>query len=195
MSDREPTTDGTNDASGNDSLPDDVIDRATTLTRRARGAADENERIASLDERDGLLQEYGYAARLRDGDTGETLVLYPDEWVEGGTVRFDRIADTDRAIERPLSGPGSDADWDEIDRHNRAVADRVRERYGDVHGETASAFADFLSNHYAKPVEMATADEREEFRTEYFVRNAWPSDRQRERVTESLRLIVEVAEE
>lgn len=194
MSDREPTTDGPNGAAGDELLPTDVIDRATTLTRRARGAVDGNEQRAYLEERDTLLDEHGYTARIRDGDTGETLVLYPEEWVEDGTVRFDRIEDTARAVERPISGPGSDADWDDIARHNRAIAARVRDRYGDVHGDTALAFADFMSNHYAKPIEMATTEEREEFRTEYFVRNAWPSERQRERVAESLRVITEVAE-
>ena len=194
MSDPEPTADEASDATESDSLPDDVIDRAETLTRRARGAVDENERAAYLDERDELLTEHGYTARIRDGDTGETLVLYPTEWIESGTVRLDRISDTDRAVERSISGPGSDADWGEIEAHNRAVADRIRERHGDVHGETASAFADFMSNHYAKPIGMATPDEREEFRTEYFVRNAWPSDEQRRRIDETLRLLADAVE-
>lgn len=176
------------------SLPDEVTDRAETLTRRARGAIDGNEQAVYLDERDELLAEYDYTARVREGDTGETLVLYPSEWIEDGTVRFDRISDTARAVERSLSGPGSDAGWDEIDRHNRAIARRISERHGEVHGRTASAFADFMSNHYAKPIEMATPDEREEFRTEYFVRNAWPTGKQRERLEESLRLIADVAE-
>lgn len=194
MSDREPMTDETSENGASDSLPDGVIERATTLTRRARDAVDENERSAYLERRDDRLREHGYTARIRDGETGETLVLYPEEWVEDGTVRFDRIADTDRAVERSISGPGSGDDWEEIDRYNRAVASRVRQQHGDVHGETATAFADFMSNHYAKPIEAATAEEREEFRTEYFVRNAWPTDEQRERVDESIRLIVEAAD-
>ncbi len=176
-----------------DSLPEDVIDRATTLTRRAREAVDENERAAYLKERDELLGTYSYTARIRSDDTGETLVLYPTEWIDDGTVQFDRIDDTDRAFERSLSGPGSDADWDAIDRHNREIADRVLDRYGEVHGETAAAFADFMSNHYAKPIELATVDEREEFRTEYFVRNAWPTNEQRERIAESLQYLFEIA--
>lgn len=186
-------TDETTDTSGNSPLPETVIERATMLTRRARDTVDENERTAYLADRDERLEAYDYTARVREGDTGDTLVLYPDEWVEDGTVRFDRIEDTARAVERSLSGPGSDADWDEIDRHNREIATRVRERCGDVHGDTAAAFADFMSNHYAKPIEFATADEREEFRREYFVRNAWPTDEQRERVDESIRLVVELA--
>ena len=175
-------------------LPEAVIDRAEALTRRLRNAIDEGERAAYRRERDALLGEHGYDARVRAGETGETLVLHPAAWIDDGTIRTDRIDDTGRAVERPLSGPGSGADWAEIDEHNREIVARVRERHGEVHGETAAAFADFMSNHYAKPIERATPGEREEFRTEYFPRNAWPTDAQRERVAESLRLTVEAAE-
>lgn len=175
-------------------LPEAAIDRAERLTRQLRNAVDGDERAAYRRERDALLGEHGYDARVRKGETGETLVLYPAEWTDEGTIRTDRIDDTGRAVERPLSGPGSGADWDEIDEHNRAIAARVRERHGEVHGETATAFAEFMSNHYAKPIERATPDEREEFRREYFPRNAWPTDEQRERLAESIRLVVEAAE-
>jgi hypothetical protein len=174
-------------------IPDAVIDRVVTLSRRARGAIDENERAAYLDERAELLADYGYEARVRSEGTGSTLVLYPAEWIEGGTVRLDQIEDTDRAIERSLSGPGTGENWDEIDEHNRAIAAAVEERHGEVHGGTAASFAAFMSNHYAKPIEDATAAEREEFRREYFPRNAWPSDEQRERLDRSMKLIFETA--
>ena len=186
---------GAADDSGNGQpLPEDVIDRAETLTRRITNAVDDNERDAYRRERGRLLEDHSYDVRVREGDTGETLVLYPEEWVEEGTVQVDRIDDTDRAVERPISGPGSGADWEAIDSHNRAIADRVRERHGEIHGETATAFADFMSNHYAKPIEKSTPGEREEFRTEYFPRNAWPTEKQRDRVTESLRLTLEAAD-
>lgn len=178
---------------GSDTIPADVIDRAETLTRRIRNAVDENERAAYRDDRESLLETYEYRARVRKGETGETLVLYPAEWIENGTIRTDRISDTDRAVERAISGTGSEADWDEIDGHNRSIAEQVESRYGAIHGATAVAFADFMSNHYAKPIEAATPEECEEFRTEYFPRNAWPSDEQRERVEESIRRIVDVA--
>ncbi|MFO7925785.1 MAG: DUF7108 family protein [Halobacteriota archaeon] len=197
MVDETPTPDSAliddHDGEGSLPLPEEVIARAETLTRRVRSATDENERTAYRDEREELLDAHGYTARVREGDTGETLVLYPVEWVEDGTVRLDRITDTTRAVERSISGPGADADWDAIDEHNRAIAARIEERHGEVHGATAAAFADFMSNHYAKPIEAATAGEREEFRTEYFPRNAWPSEEQRRRIDESLRRIVEVA--
>jgi hypothetical protein len=196
MADERPHSDTEPDASDEESpLPGETIDRAETLTRRARAAIDGNEREAYLEERDRLLSAHGYEARVREGDTGATLVLYPAEWLDDGSVRLERIEDTDRAIERPISGPGSDADWESVDGHNREIATRVRKRHGEVHGETAAAFADFMSNHYAKPIEDATPAEREEFRTEYFPRNAWPSEAQRERVEESVQLALEVAEE
>ncbi|WP_254838663.1 DUF7108 family protein [Natronomonas marina] len=173
-------------------LPQEVVNRALTLTRRMRAAVDDNERAAYRTERDRLLGEHDYVPRVREDDPGETLVLYPDEWVEEGVVRVDRIEDTDRAVERSLSGVGS-GDWETVEEHNRSVAERVREEYGDPHGENAHAFADFMSNHYAKRVEEATPAEREEFREEYFRRNAWPTEAQREAVEESLRLLEEIA--
>ena len=175
-------------------LPDDVTARARTLTRRIREAVDDEERAAYREERAGLLAEHGYVSRVREDDTGETLVLYPEEWVDDGVVQVDRIEDTDRAVERSLSGVGS-ADWETVEAHNRAVAERVRAEHGEVHGGNAHAFADFMSNHYAKRVETATPEEREEFREEYLPRNAWPTEAQREAVERSLRLVEEVAVE
>ncbi|WP_299233706.1 DUF7108 family protein [Natronomonas sp.] len=173
--------------------PPDAIDRAVRLTRRARSATDESEREAYLEDRSALLSEYSYAARTRSDGGGETLILYPTEWLEDGTVVLEAVTDTDRAIERSLSGPGTGDDWGEIDEHNRAVARTVRERHGDVHGDTADAFATFMSNHYAKPIEAATPGERDEFRTEYFRRNAWPSDEQRAELDRSVELVLDAA--
>jgi len=187
-------TETADDAGSEGSPPEEVIDRAETLTRRIESAIDDNERDAYRREREELLDDHAYEVRVREGDTGETLVLYPEEWVEGGTVQVDRIDDTDRAIERPISGPGSGADWEAVDGHNREIAARVRDRHGEVHGETAVAFADFMSNHYAKPIERSTPGEREEFCDEYFPRNAWPTEKQRDRVAESLRLTLEAAD-
>jgi hypothetical protein len=175
-------------------LPDDITARARTLTRRMREAVDDEERAAYREERAGLLAEHGYVSRVREDDTGETLVLYPEEWVAEGVVQVDRIEDTDRAVERSLSGVGS-ADWETVEAHNRAVAERVRAEHGEVHGGNAHAFADFMSNHYAKRVETATPEEREEFREEYLPRNAWPTEAQREAVERSLRLVEKVAVE
>ena len=194
MSDAPNDADGTETDSDDAALPDAVVDRAATLTHRAREAVDENERAAYLAEREEILAEHGYTARVRAEDTNETLVLHPEEWLEDGVVQVERIDDTDRAVEVTLSGTGSGDDWDDVEAHNRAVAETVAAEHGDVHGETAHDFADFMSNHYAKPIEAATPAERAEFREEYFPRNAWPSDEQREVLERSLELIVETAE-
>jgi hypothetical protein len=174
-------------------LPEGVVDRAERLTRLLRSAVDPAEREAYRSDRRALLAEYGYTARVREDDDGETLVCHPEEWTEDGVIQIDRIDDTDRAVEITLSGTGDGGDYDAVDAHNRAVAEAVRDEHGDVHGETAEAFADFMSNHYAKRIEAATEGEREEFRTEYFPRNAWPSDEQRRRLEQSLEVIFDVA--
>ena len=179
-------------AAGNPPLPADVIARAVTLTRRLRQAVDDDERAAFGAERDRLLADHGYVARVREDAAGETLVLYPDEWVDDGVVRVDRVEDTDRAVERPLSGVGND-DWDDVAAHNRRIADRVADVHGDPHGATAHAYADFMSNHYAKRIQAASPAERREFREEYLPRNGWPTEAQREAVEESLRRIEETA--
>ena len=180
-------------ADGDPPLPADVVTRAATLTRRVRQAVDDDERAALSAERDRLLADHGYVARVRENAAGETLVLYPDEWVDDGVLRVDRVQDTGRAVERSLSGVGSD-DWGDVAAHNRRIADRVADVHGDPHGATAHAYADFMSNHYAKRVERATPAERWEFREEYFPRNAWPTEVQRETIEESLRCVEEIAQ-
>lgn len=175
-------------------LPGSVVDRAERLTRLMRTAVDPAEADAYRSDRRVLLAEYDYTARVREDDDGETLVVHPEEWTEDGMIQIDRIDDTDRAVEVSLSGTGDGGDWEAIDAHNRAVAERVQEEHGEPHGATAAAFADFMSNHYAKRLEAATEAEREEFRTEYFRRNAWPSEEQRAEVEQSLRVISGTAE-
>jgi hypothetical protein len=177
---------------GDSPLPADVVTRAQTLTRRTRRALDDDERAGYREERDRLLSAHDYVARVREDDAGETLVLYPGEWVEDDVVRVDRVEDTDRAVERSLSGVGTD-DWDAVETHNRRVAEGVAEAHGPPHGATAHAFADFMSNHYAKRVEAATPAEHREFREEYFPRNAWPTAAQGDAVEESLRRLEEIA--
>lgn len=180
--------------SADTTLPDDIIDEAERLTRLAREASDEAEVTAYRTERDRLVAEYDYVARVRSDDR-ETLVLYPQEWTADGTVYPDRIDDIDRGIERPLEGPGASEEWETVAAHNRELAKRVRESHGSVHGANARTLADFASNHYAKPIEQLTSDEIEEFLTEYFVRNAFPTDDQKAVVEESVRVVFDVAGE
>ncbi len=199
MSDLENGTDadGSRSSDGERSskeLPDDVVDEAERLTRLARTATDENERAARLERRDDLLSEYEFTARVRDEENA-TLVLHPEEWHADGVIRTDRIEDIDRAIEIQLEGTEDPDDWQAVDERNRELVAEVRATHGDVHGDNAVALADFFGNHYAKPIESATRTELEEFVTEYFVRNAWPSEEQRDVIEESIRLVFEMVDE
>jgi hypothetical protein len=189
----ESESDDTDDADAE--LPESTVERAERLTRLARDAVDDSEAEAYREDRAELLADHGFRARVREDDTGATLVLHPDEWVEDGTIRTGRIEDTTRAVEISLSGPGDPDEWDDVDDHNRELAARVREIHGDVHGDNAAAFADFMGNHYARPMDGATSGEVEEFLDEYFPRNAWPTEEQRAVVEESIDLVFEAADE
>ncbi|MCO8245095.1 MULTISPECIES: rnhA operon protein [unclassified Haladaptatus] len=175
-----------------DGLPNDAVSEAERLTHLARDREDtgaETEAEEYRAERERLLAEHGFVSRIREESARTVLVLHPDEWVEDGTIRVERIEDTDRAVEIPLTGAGDPDDWDEIDEHNRAVVERVRDEHGDVHGANAEAFADFMGNHYARPVESATRNEVAEFLNDYFPRNAWPTGEQKKTVNESVELV------
>ena len=175
-------------------IPQDVLDEVERLTRLARAAVDEQEAAAYRDRRESLLAEYEFTVRVREDDTHDTLVLHPEEWLDDGVVQMDAVEDVDRGIERPLGGPGDGEDWDAVAARNRAIAEAVAEQHGAVHGETAAALAEFMHNHYAKPIDSATDDEIAEFVTEYFPRNAWPSDEQRDRIDQSVTLTLDVAD-
>lgn len=175
-------------------LPDDTVSEAERLTRLARDAVDPAEAAAHRERRDELLADAGYTSRVRSDDTDDVLVLHPSDWVDDeGIVRVERIDDVDDGIEIPISGPGDGAEWDDIEAHNRALAERVADEHGPVHGKNAHTFADFLSNHYAKQAEKATPAEVREFVDEYFPRNAWPTDEQRALVEESVELVQDAA--
>lgn len=194
MTDDTPTPESVaSDDPPEDALPEPVAEEAERLTRLARDAVDPGEATAARDTRESLLGDHDYLARERDDDV---LVLHPAEWVDDeGSVRVELVDDTDRAVEIPLEAPNDDADWDAVDAHNRAIVATVRERHGDVHGANAAAFADFMGNHYLKPMEEATERMRAEFLAEYFPRNAWPDDEQRSLVEESVERTMAVARE
>ncbi len=173
-------------------LPDDAINEAERLTRLARDAVDEDESEAYRAERDDIVTEHGYVAREREDDDGAVLVCYPDEWIEGDTVRPERIDDVDRGVERPLSGPG-EGDYESVAEYNDEIVAAAAEA-GPVHEANVRALADFAGNHYAKPITDLTRAELEEFCEEYFVRNAWPTEDQRELVDDSIRLAFEKSE-
>jgi len=173
-------------------LPEDVVSEAERLTRLAREAVDENEETAYRERRAGLLADHEFVPHLRRED--DTLVLHPEEWVEDGVVRTERIEDIDRAVEISLSGAGDPDDWASVAEHNDRLVETVTEAHGDVHGANARAFADFMGNHYARRVETATATELREFVGEYYPRNAWPSADQRAVVGKSLELLFDAAD-
>jgi hypothetical protein len=175
-------------------LPDDVVDEAERLTRLARDAVDDAAAEAYRERRDELLADHGFVPRVRERD--DTLVCYPGDWLDDdGRVQLDDVEDTDRAAGVSLSGPGEQGDYEAAAARNEELVERVHERHGDVHGDNAAAFAEFMNNYYARPMDAADDREREEFLDEYFPRNAWPTDEQRERVEASLDLISEVAAE
>ncbi|GAA0723955.1 hypothetical protein J2744_001239 [Halorubrum trapanicum] len=179
-------------------VPVEAVDEAERLTRLAR-EAESAEPTPEIEEaadqyrerRDALAAEYGYTARVRDED--DALVLYPDEWMDDGTVQLDRVEDTDRAVEVSLSGPGDADRYREVAAYNETVAEEVAEREAEIHARTAETFAAFMSNHYVRPVDDATPEMRAEFREEYLVRNGWPTDEQLDAVDESLSVIESVA--
>ncbi|SEH38862.1 hypothetical protein SAMN05192561_101430 [Halopenitus malekzadehii] len=181
--DSTPTDEPTDDAD----IPSDAVEEAERLTRLARNANESEAVDLYRRRRAELVSDHDYTPRVREED--DTLVLYPSEWMADGTVQLDRIEDTDRAVEVSLSGPGDADQFDEVDAANAAIVDRIAAEHGPEHAANVRAFADFMSNHYVRRVTEATAAEREKFRTEYYPRNVWPSDEQRDRLDRSLSLL------
>jgi len=176
------------EAAADPEIPSDAIEEAERLTRLAEEAAVTDAAEAYRERRADVVAEHDFTARVREED--DTLVLYPDEWVEDGVVQFEAIEDTDRAVEVSLSGPDHGAEWEAVEEQNRAIVDAVADAYGQAHAANVRAFADFMGNHYLKPVTDATLAEQEEFLTEYYPRNAWPSREQESIVAESVDLVV-----
>ncbi len=180
-------------ADTSEDVPNGVVEEAVRLTRLARRAVDEAEAEAYRADREERVAEHGFRTRIREEEARDVLVLYPAEWMVNGTVQFDAIEDTDRAIERTISGIGDANTYDRVNSHNRNIVARVRGDAGEVHAANANAFADFMGNHYVRHVGSATDAEVCEFLEEYYPRNAFPTDEQRAVVKTSLRLVFEVA--
>ncbi|GGJ09536.1 hypothetical protein GCM10008995_19250 [Halobellus salinus] len=176
----------------NREIPDDVVSEAERLTRLAANAAVEAEAEVYRDRRAEVAGDYDFVPRVREAD--DTLVLYPEEWVDDGVVQFDRIEDTDRAVEVSLSGPDHSAEWEAVEADNEAIVTAVAEEHGPTHAANVRAFADFMGNHYLKRVGDATETEKEAFLTEYYPRNAWPSAEQRAVVEDSVELATDAAD-
>ncbi|WP_235853641.1 DUF7108 family protein [Halosimplex salinum] len=184
------------DQSDPDDLPPEpVVEAAERLTKLARDAVVDEEAEAYRTDRDERLADHEYTARVREDETRDVLVLHPEAWTEDGQIRTERIDDVDRGIEIPLSGPGEGDDWEEIDEYNRDVVDEVREAHDEDHAANVEKLADFMSNHYAKPLHDATAEELREFLEDYYRRNAWPTPEQRSVVEKSVGVAFDVADE
>ncbi|MDY7081762.1 MAG: hypothetical protein SXQ77_04995, partial [Halobacteria archaeon] len=137
------------------------------------------------EERDALAAKHGYRARLRDDDT---LVLYPDDWVEEGEVRVEDIEDTSRAVEVPLEGH---RDWEEARDMNDEILDELKRDTEDFHYENARAFAEFTENHYSMSVKDVRPKHVREFLEDYYVRNTWTSEEAQEKVEASLYVVLD----
>lgn len=208
---REEPANGAGDAIDEDEpipacdLPADVVEETARLTRLARRAAERTDAVGPFEDaaadladeadairarRDDLLRPFGYVARVRDDrDGGATLVCYPASWLDDdGVVRLDADLHLDRAVEVSLSGPGEQGDFEEAAAANDDLVADVRAEHGDPHATNVRAFADFMSNHYARPATTASAAEVREFFEEFYPRNAWPTDEQAAVVERSLRL-------
>lgn len=186
-------------------LPESVVDEAVRLTRLAErapesappGAFGEETTLSEADryrrERTELLREQEFRARLREDDSGLTLVCYPAEWLQNGEIDLAAVEDTDRAIERRIDGTGGSDTWEPVAEHNREVATAVASRYGDPHARTARSFGRFMASHRVRRVETATAEDILEFVEEFFPRNTWPTDAQQAVVMRSIRLTIAAA--
>lgn len=178
-------------------LPEETIEEAERLTRLARQAIVDREEASYRDRRAAILEDHDFTARVREEAAGDVLVLHPEEWHDDdeGVIRTDRIEDVSHAIEVRLEGAGDPDDWEAVDADNRTLVDAVRAEHGDVHGDNADAFADFMGNHYARRMDSASVSEIEEFLEEYYVRNVWSSEEQRAVIEESIGLVFETAGE
>lgn len=175
-----------------DTLPQSIQSLARQFARQEHGATP-TEAATLRARREALLEEYGFHSRIREDERGSVLVCYPSEWIDDGTVVRSAIDDIDRAVEIPLFGGPDQASWTELAEANTRLATRVREEHGDIHGENAEAFVEFMNNHRSRPVSTAEEDDIREFLAEYYPRNAWPSDEEKAVVEESIELLLAVA--
>ncbi len=173
-------------------LPPSVVQTVRAMTRTARFATHARP-DAIRERRDALLARFGYRARVRADDPVPTLVCYPDAWIEDGLLQPEQLESTDDAVEVPLSSVGSLEEFEAIEAHNQDVAQRVTDHYGALHGKTAAAFGTYMANHHNAPIEAATPSQVDHFRSDYFPRNAWPTDEQVAALDTSLELLFEVA--
>lgn len=167
-------------------MTEEWVERAVEFTRHGLRTGDEE----VLERRDRLVRSHGHRARLRLDDM--VLVLYPEEWVEDGEVRFEEVEDVDRALEVELE---PEKEWGEAHSENKELLSEFGERVEDHHVYNARVFTEFLENHYSISVMDARQEHVNEFLEEFYPRNAWPSRQARVCVDESVEMFLEFARE
>ncbi|XGI83882.1 rnhA operon protein [Halorutilales archaeon Cl-col2-1] len=178
--------DGSEGEDEEESEREDWVDEAVRLTKMSLTSPSP----VYEDRLDELAAENGFVARLRDD---ETLVLYPDDWVVDGEVDVERIEDTDRAHEIPLSEKGES--WEDVHSYNSDVIEELSEMEEVTETEVSNAeyFVEFLENHYILPVDEVSQKHVREFLEDYYPRNVWSSPNEEETVKKSVRKLLEAA--
>ncbi|MDR5656752.1 rnhA operon protein [Halodesulfurarchaeum sp. HSR-GB] len=176
-------------------LPDSVVETARAITRAIRRGTHQDPE-ALRERRDTLLARFEYTARVREDDSGPVLVCHPAAWLDDdGVFQPEAMESTAAAVERDLFEPAVEGGWAAIEAHNRELAGEVQDRYGDPHGATATAFAEYMANHHEATIEAASESAVETFLTEYLPRNAWPTQAQKANAETSIRRLFDVAGE
>ena len=157
------------------------VKEAARLTRVAL-SGDEK----AHERRDAVAEEHGYEARVREDGV---LVLHPADWLDEDGVIDMEAFDADEAYEVPLDGRG----YDEARASNEALLDVFEETADEADIFNARAFVEFCENHHATAVENVGEEHVREFLDDYYIRNVWASEEAKERVEESLNLLLKEA--
>jgi len=154
------------------------------LRRLGQAHLDGEDMADAIDE---IVRCAGYRWRIREADS--TLVCVPGTWFNDGVVMPERV-DTAEAIE--IECAPSATGYDAVATANAEVAAAVSAAYGPTHGENAAIIARFMSAHMRRPIASMTEADRAAF-DEFYRRNAWPSDDAKEVITQSVKLMRELA--
>ena len=138
------------------------------------------------DDIDRIVGDAGYRWRMREADS--TMVCVPITWFEDEVIVPERV-DTADAIE--IECAPSAAGYDAVAAANAEVAAAVGAAYGAAHGENAAIIARFMTAHLRRPIASMTEADRVAF-SEFYLRNAWPSDDAKEVIDQSVKITREL---
>ncbi len=159
------------------------------MTRLAREVVDDAEADAYRTERDEILAEYDYTARIRNDETGDVLVCHPVEWVDDGVIRPERVDDIDRGVEIRLSAPATRTSG-QRSRWNRAVVDAVTvAQVRHTRTRSCSLIQGITTRNRSRRRRRRNSGVSRRL----CPRNAWPTAEQRSVLDQSIRLTVEEA--